>query len=78
MARKAIHECLKISWADINLVRTDRGKPYLKNIDDIDKTTYPNFNFNASHHGGFAVLATEPALTCGVDVMKVVRPSEFV
>ncbi|XP_030837031.1 L-aminoadipate-semialdehyde dehydrogenase-phosphopantetheinyl transferase [Strongylocentrotus purpuratus] len=76
LARKAIHESLKISWTDINLVRTDRGKPYLKNMDDIDKTTYPNFNFNASHHGDFAVLATEPALTCGVDVMKVVRPNQ--
>ena len=64
-------------WGDINLARTDRGKPFLKNTDAVDQTAHPNFNFNASHHGDFAVLATESVLPCGVDVMKVVRPSKL-
>ncbi|XP_071495153.1 L-aminoadipate-semialdehyde dehydrogenase-phosphopantetheinyl transferase-like [Diadema antillarum] len=76
LARKAIHETLSIPWVDIQLARTERGKPYLVNTDSIDRAEYPSFNFNTSHHGDYAVLATEPELPCGVDVMKVVRPNQ--
>ena len=75
LIRKVITDQLKIPWNDIQLARTDKGKPYLSLDTDLyDPPTYPNFNFNASHQGSFAVLAAEADRICGVDVMGVERP----
>ena len=78
MMRKAITEHLKIPWSDIYLYRTDRGKPSLDIMNSLndDMLHLPNFNFNASHHGSFSVLAAEGERTCGIDVMCVQSPGE--
>lgn len=34
------------------------------------KRGFPNFNFNATHHGRVVALACEPTLVVGVDVMN--------
>ncbi|XP_043547761.1 L-aminoadipate-semialdehyde dehydrogenase-phosphopantetheinyl transferase isoform X1 [Chiloscyllium plagiosum] len=67
LIRKLIAEKLMIPWNEIQLARTTKGKPYLANP---VLTTIPNFNFNISHHGDYAVLAAEPNLQVGVDIVK--------
>ncbi|XP_059502611.1 L-aminoadipate-semialdehyde dehydrogenase-phosphopantetheinyl transferase isoform X2 [Stegostoma tigrinum] len=67
LIRKLIAERLKIPWNEIQLQRTTKGKPFLANP---VFTTIPNFNFNISHHGDYTVLAAEPNLQVGVDVVK--------
>ena len=67
MIRKLVAEKLNIPWDHIRLQRTSKGKPVLAK-DSLNP--YPNFNFNISHQGEFAVLAAEPELQVGVDVMK--------
>ncbi|XP_077984902.1 L-aminoadipate-semialdehyde dehydrogenase-phosphopantetheinyl transferase-like [Glandiceps talaboti] len=72
LMRKAISDTLQIPWNEIRLARTDRGKPFLLNsVANI----CPHFNFNVSHQGDYAVLAAEPVLQVGVDVMKVEQPN---
>lgn len=67
MIRKLIAEKLKIPWDEIVLQRTVKGKPFLAN--DVC-STFPNFSFNVSHQGDYAVLAAEHSLQVGIDVMK--------
>ncbi|XP_063807636.1 L-aminoadipate-semialdehyde dehydrogenase-phosphopantetheinyl transferase isoform X2 [Pseudophryne corroboree] len=71
LIRKLIAEKLTIPWNKILLERTAKGKPFLAN--DI-APQYPNFNFNVSHQGDYAVLAAEPEHQVGVDVMKTDLP----
>ncbi|XP_067842244.1 L-aminoadipate-semialdehyde dehydrogenase-phosphopantetheinyl transferase isoform X2 [Heptranchias perlo] len=67
LIRKLIAEKLKIPWNEIQLQRTTKGKPFLTNP---ILNVFPNFNFNISHQGDYTVLAAEPILQVGVDVMK--------
>ncbi|KAG9491364.1 hypothetical protein GDO78_000065 [Eleutherodactylus coqui] len=71
LIRKLIAEKLLIPWDKIQLDRTAKGKPFL--VSGIPPNL-PNFNFNVSHQGDFAVLAAEPELQVGVDIMKTDRP----
>ncbi|XP_053871530.1 L-aminoadipate-semialdehyde dehydrogenase-phosphopantetheinyl transferase isoform X1 [Malaclemys terrapin pileata] len=71
LIRKLIAEKLWIPWNEINLQRTSKGKPFL--VNDI-LGIHPNFNFNVSHQGDYAVLAAEPELQVGIDIMKTNLP----
>ncbi|XP_074072696.1 L-aminoadipate-semialdehyde dehydrogenase-phosphopantetheinyl transferase isoform X2 [Macrotis lagotis] len=71
LMRKLIAEKLNIPWNKIVLQRTSKGKPILVN-DSF--STYPDFNFNISHQGDYAVLAAEPKVQVGIDIMKTTLP----
>ncbi|KAG8537003.1 hypothetical protein GDO81_025236, partial [Engystomops pustulosus] len=71
LIRKLIAEKLYIPWDKIRLDRTAKGKPFLVSG---NPPQFPNFNFNVSHQGDYAVLVAEPELQVGVDVMKTDRP----
>ncbi|NXJ58987.1 ADPPT transferase, partial [Rostratula benghalensis] len=71
LIRKLITEKLCIPWNEINLQRTSKGKPFLAN--NI-LTIYSNYTFNVSHQGDYAVLAAEPELQVGIDIMKTNLP----
>ncbi|KAM6286785.1 L-aminoadipate-semialdehyde dehydrogenase-phosphopantetheinyl transferase isoform 1-T1 [Spheniscus humboldti] len=71
LIRKLIAEKLCIPWNEIHLQRTSKGKPFLaNNVFSI----YSNYNFNVSHQGDYAVLAAEPELQVGIDIMKTDLP----
>lgn len=65
LLRKVISEYLHIPYKDIQLRRTEKGKPYILN------ESTGNFTFNLSHQGDFAVIAAETNDTVGIDVMKI-------
>ena len=71
MIRKLVAEKLNIPWGNIRLQRTAKGKPVLAK-DSLNP--YPNFNFNISHQGDYAVLAAESELQVGIDIMKTSFP----
>lgn len=71
MIRKLVAEKLNIPWDHIRLQRTSKGKPVLAK-DSLNP--YPNFNFNISHQGDYAVLAAEPEVQVGIDIMKTSFP----
>nr|XP_009676752.1 PREDICTED: L-aminoadipate-semialdehyde dehydrogenase-phosphopantetheinyl transferase [Struthio camelus australis] len=71
LIRKLIAEKLHIPWNEIRLQRTSKGKPFLAN--DISSTC-SSYNFNISHQGDYAVLAAEPELQVGIDIMKTSLP----
>lgn len=64
MLHKLVRDTLKISNSQIQLARTERGKPY-----------FPNLNlplsFNVSHQGAYTVMAASPRSLLGVDIMRV-------
>ncbi|XP_025913618.1 L-aminoadipate-semialdehyde dehydrogenase-phosphopantetheinyl transferase isoform X1 [Apteryx rowi] len=71
LIRKLIAEKLHIPWNEICLQRTSKGKPFLaSNM----SSTCSNYNFNVSHQGDYAVLAAEPELQVGIDIMKTSLP----
>lgn len=37
---------------------------------------FPNFNFNASHHGDYVALASEPLCLVGLDIVSHVIPEK--
>ena len=61
-----------IVWDQIQLERTARGKPIVAN--PIADAGQPRWSFNVSHQGDYAVLAAEPGLHVGADVMKTTAP----
>ncbi|ERE84519.1 L-aminoadipate-semialdehyde dehydrogenase-phosphopantetheinyl transferase-like protein [Cricetulus griseus] len=69
MIRKLVAEKPNIPWNHIHLQRTSKGKPVLAK-DSLNP--YPNFNI--SHQGDYAVLAAEPELQIGIDIMKTSFP----
>lgn len=71
MIRKLVAEKLNIPWDHIRLQRTSKGKPVLAK-DSLNP--YLNFNFNISHQGDYAVLAAEPEVQVGIDIMKTSFP----
>lgn len=71
LMRKLITEELCIPWNEVHLQRTPKGKPFLaSNLVGINS----NYNFNVSHQGDYAVLAAEPELQVGIDIMKTDLP----
>ncbi|XP_051635834.1 L-aminoadipate-semialdehyde dehydrogenase-phosphopantetheinyl transferase isoform X5 [Manacus candei] len=71
LMRKLIAEKMCIPWNEVRLQRTSKGKPFLANtIVSINS----NYNFNISHQGDYAVLAAEPELQVGIDIMKTNLP----
>ncbi|XP_027489701.1 L-aminoadipate-semialdehyde dehydrogenase-phosphopantetheinyl transferase isoform X1 [Corapipo altera] len=71
LMRKLIAEKMCIPWNEVHLQRTSKGKPFLANtIVSINS----NYNFNISHQGDYAVLAAEPELQVGIDIMKTNLP----
>ncbi|KAF7470279.1 Hypothetical predicted protein [Marmota monax] len=73
MIRKLVAEKLNILWNHIHLQRTAKGKPVLAK-DSLN--SYPNFNFNISHQGDYALFAAEPELQVGIDIMKTSFPGQ--
>ncbi|MEJ1281224.1 hypothetical protein NN561_012173 [Cricetulus griseus] len=71
MIRKLVAEKLNIPWNYIHLQRISKGKPVLAK-DSLNP--YPNLSFNISHQGDYAVLAAEPELQAGIDIMKTSFP----
>lgn len=72
LIRKLIAEKMGIPWNEICLQRTAKGKPFLAN--EVSCSSQKQYTFNISHQGDYAVLAAEPLLQVGVDVMKTVQP----
>ncbi|XP_027756125.1 L-aminoadipate-semialdehyde dehydrogenase-phosphopantetheinyl transferase isoform X1 [Empidonax traillii] len=71
LMRKLIAEKMCIPWNEVHLQRTSKGKPFLANtVFGINL----NYNFNISHQGDYAVLAAEPELQVGIDIMKTNLP----
>ncbi|XP_039239411.1 L-aminoadipate-semialdehyde dehydrogenase-phosphopantetheinyl transferase isoform X1 [Pipra filicauda] len=71
LMRKLIAEKMCIPWNEVHLQRTSKGKPFLANtVVSINS----NYNFNISHQGDYAVLAAEPELQVGIDIMKTNLP----
>ncbi|KAL9866442.1 L-aminoadipate-semialdehyde dehydrogenase-phosphopantetheinyl transferase isoform 1-T1 [Geothlypis trichas] len=71
LMRKLITEELCIPWNEVHLQRTPKGKPFLaSNLVGVNS----NYNFNVSHQGDYAVLAAEPELQVGIDIMKTDLP----
>eukprot|EP01060_Flectonema_neradi_P009182 TRINITY_DN16566_c0_g1_i1.p1 TRINITY_DN16566_c0_g1~~TRINITY_DN16566_c0_g1_i1.p1 ORF type:complete len:457 (+),score=83.67 TRINITY_DN16566_c0_g1_i1:150-1520(+) len=71
LARKACSEVLSLPYKDVQISRTKGSKPFL--LTEHDTPTQPNFNFNISHDGNYAVLASEAYCLCGVDVVAPVQ-----
>ncbi|EDO47052.1 predicted protein [Nematostella vectensis] len=72
LLRKAIAQMLAVPYHDLQLARTEKGKPFL--VNKITDDGLKNFSFNVSHQGDFTVLAAEPCCQVGVDVMKTTYP----
>ncbi|XP_051782856.1 L-aminoadipate-semialdehyde dehydrogenase-phosphopantetheinyl transferase isoform X2 [Erpetoichthys calabaricus] len=72
LIRKLITEKMNIPWNEIHLERTPKGKPVLAK--PVLHNISQKYNFNISHQGDYVVLAAEPGLQVGVDVMKTSRP----
>ena len=36
--------------------------------------SFPNFNFNVSHHGDYVAIASEPICLVGLDIVSYSRP----
>ena len=52
MIRRCIKQLLGVPWLDIQLGRTDKGKPIL-----LDQNLQQRISFNVSHQGEYTVLA---------------------
>ncbi|KAL2249322.1 L-aminoadipate-semialdehyde dehydrogenase-phosphopantetheinyl transferase-like [Sesamum indicum] len=63
-----VHQVLGITFDDIVIRRTPEGKPFL--VGENVKLGFPNFNFNASHHGDYVAIASEPICLVGVDIVS--------
>ncbi|XP_020580377.1 L-aminoadipate-semialdehyde dehydrogenase-phosphopantetheinyl transferase-like isoform X2 [Phalaenopsis equestris] len=62
-----VHDIFGIPIDKILIKRTAEGKPYLPNA---DLALFPNFNFNASHHGNYVGIASEPSFLVGFDIVS--------
>lgn len=69
-----VHEVLQIPFDAIIIKRTVEGKPYLETSKVV--TEIPNFNFNASHHGDYVAIASEPLCIVGLDIVSYVVPEK--
>ncbi|CAL9005559.1 unnamed protein product [Prunus brigantina] len=69
-----VNEVLAIPYDEIIIKRTLEGKPYLECGDVC--ADFPNFNFNASHHGDYVAIASEPLCLVGLDIVSIVIPQK--
>mmetsp|Transcript_67395 Transcript_67395/g.213327 ORF Transcript_67395/g.213327 Transcript_67395/m.213327 type:complete len:306 (-) Transcript_67395:109-1026(-) len=67
LQRKCVSQVLGLDYDAISIRRTREGKPFL--VNRVDDPSLPNFNFNATHHGDYVALVSEPCCLAGVDVM---------
>lgn len=70
MARHAVLRQTGLSYSNILLDRTEKGKPFLVNCPSL----CDQFDFNVSHDGDYAVVAAELQCSVGVDTVQVDRP----
>ncbi|XP_073031559.1 uncharacterized protein [Primulina eburnea] len=63
-----VHQILGIPFDEIIIRRTVEGKPYL--VCENTEIGFPNFNFNASHHGDYVAIASEPLCLVGLDIVS--------
>lgn len=75
LIRKFLSEHLKVPYDILQLKRTEKGKPFLGNIDYLQIKPTPHFNM--AHNGDFVVLATHPQAKVGIDIMKIESPSKW-
>lgn len=76
LLRRFVCERMGVSWAEIRLERSPRGKPYLASP-QVSSDSGPEaltWSFNLSHQGDYAVLAAEQGRQVGVDIMKTTMP----
>lgn len=73
LIRKFLSEHLKVPYDILQLKRTEKGKPFLSNIDCLQIKPTPHFNM--AHNGDFVVLATHQQAKVGIDIMKIESPS---
>ena len=66
LIRFAISCCTNLSWSEINLTRTLKGKPVLVNKD-------VSLQFNASHDGHYAAVIADSTCNVGIDIMQLSR-----
>ncbi|CAD5222328.1 unnamed protein product [Bursaphelenchus xylophilus] len=62
--RRAVVEMAKTPWHEIDIQRTERGKPFIVKPENF------NIGLNASHQGDYTVFATSCTDKVGVDVMR--------
>ncbi|XP_063414408.1 L-aminoadipate-semialdehyde dehydrogenase-phosphopantetheinyl transferase-like [Mytilus trossulus] len=67
LIRNLVAEYTDIPYKDIQLSRTEKGRPYVLN------RSLP-FDFNVSHQGDYAVIGAESDTIIGTDVMKLEPP----
>ena len=67
LCRKCLAEKLKIPSGNIDIKKTEKGKPYLSG-------NHPEFFFNMSHSGDWVVAALSEG-EIGVDVEKIKKPA---
>ncbi|CAA0829268.1 Unknown protein [Striga hermonthica] len=63
-----VHKVLGIPVHEIIIRRTPEGKPFL--VSDNMKLRFKNFNYNVSHHGDYAAIASEPICLVGLDIVS--------
>ncbi|XP_006832865.2 L-aminoadipate-semialdehyde dehydrogenase-phosphopantetheinyl transferase [Amborella trichopoda] len=63
-----VHKVLGIPYKDVIIRRTVEGKPSLEH--NHENFEFPNFNFNASHHGDYVAIASEPLCIVGIDIVS--------
>ncbi|KAI5433316.1 hypothetical protein KIW84_020554, partial [Lathyrus oleraceus] len=67
-----LHDLIKSNNPFLFTIKTtSQGKPFL-DLQDYDKLgiTFPNFNFNVSHHGDYVAIASEPLCLVGIDIVS--------
>ena len=69
LQRRCVSVALNVADAGVRIARTRGGKPYVAPCVDGTACDRSNFNFNASHDGHLVVLASDPALLVGIDVV---------
>lgn len=74
LLRKLICEKMGISWSQIRLERSPRGKPFLAAPLKAGSDSSRAWSFNLSHQGDYAVLAADQGVQVGVDIMKSTMP----
>lgn len=72
LIRKFLSEQLKAPYNVLQLKRTEKGKPFLNNVNCGQIKCIPYFN--VAHNGNFVVLATHPHAQVGIDIMKIESP----
>jgi phosphopantetheinyl transferase len=69
LQRSLVSQKFGIPHDAVQIARTAEGKPYVENAEIAQHPVWPNWNFNVSHHGAYAAIASEPILVAGIDIM---------